>query len=126
MDAARAPPRFRKRKARIAVGYFFNRDEAGRAIEWTSDNVPEAMLPGLDEAAVLHPDLVLLSEMGAREATDATRKTAAMVAERARRMNAYVLIGGLDIDGGRPSRAADQPRLPVDRRGERVFRTTIY
>lgn len=119
-------PAFKKRKARIAVGYFFNRTEDGTRIDWMHDNVPEAMFEVLDQAAALKPDLVLLTEMAAREGSDLTEKTAAMVAERARRMNAYILIGGLDIDA-RPEGAPSTSRAYLwNRAGERIFQETIY
>jgi len=119
-------PIFEKRKARITVGYFFNRDEDGNRIEWMKDNMPEALFHVLDEAAALKPDLVLLSEMDAREANETTAEVAAMVAERARRMNTYILIGGLDIDG-RPAGARSTSHACLwNRKGERVFEETIY
>ena len=86
-------PAFKKRQARIAVGYFWDRDM------WRDDNVPEAMFRVLDEAAKSQPDLVLLSEMAARVKHDSTRQVAVMVAKRARQMNAYILLCGLDDEG---------------------------
>jgi len=107
-------PAFQKRQARVAVGYFWDRDM------WRNDNVPEAMFRVLDEAAKSQPDLVLLSEMGARIENETTQKVAAMVAERARQMNAYILIGGLG-DTGQISIA----RL-WNRDGKMVFEEPIY
>ncbi len=75
------------------MGYFWDRDM------WGDDSVPEAMLRVLHEAARSQPDFVLLSEMGARITHDATRRVAAMVAERARQMRAYILLCGLDEEG---------------------------
>lgn len=115
-----ALPSYKKRKARIAVGYFWIRDQ------WVNDNIPEAMFRVLDEAAKLKPDLVLLSEMGAREKTETTQKVAEMVAERARQMNAYILIGGLDI-GGRPEGVKQRSHVWLwNRAGEVVFEEPIY
>jgi len=113
-------PEFKKRKARIAVGYFWGRDA------WRTDSVPEAMFRVLDEAEKVRPDLVLLSEMSARGHTDSTRQVAAMVAERARRMNAYVLIPGLDIDEEAEPEGRRSHALLWDRRGEVVFQQPIY
>ena len=113
-------PVCQKRKARIAVGYFWVRDQ------WTNDSMPEAMFRVLDEAAKCEPDFVLLSEMGAREATETTKKVAQMVAQRARRMNAYILIGGLDI-GGRPEGVKQRSHAWLwNRKGEVVFEEPIY
>jgi len=113
-------PRYEKRKARIAVGYFWTRDQ------WTNDNIPDAMFRIIDEAAKLRPDLLLLSEMAAREKTPATEKVAEMVAERARSMNAYILIGGLDIGGRPPGVEQRSHALLWDRKGEVVFSEPIY
>ena len=121
-----APPVFSKRKARIAVGHFFNRDENQVRIEWMSDNLTPAMFDVLDKAAALKPDLVLLSEMAAREATPATARVAEMVAERARRMNAYILIGGLDIDPRPANQPSSSYAILWDRTGKRVFKEQIY
>lgn len=109
-----ALPDFKKRQARIAVGYFWDQDM------WGDNNVPDAMFRVLDEAAKSNPDLVLLSEMGARTDTEMTRQVAAMVAQRARQMNSYILIGGLD-DKGERSHA-----WLWDRKGEIVYKEPIY
>ena len=113
-------PEFKKRKARIAVGYFWGRDA------WRTDGVPEAMFRVLDEAEKVQPDLVLLSEMWAQGHTPSTRQVAAMVAERARRMNAYVLIPGLDIDEEAEPEDRRSHALLWDRRGQVVFQQPIY
>ena len=107
-------PTFEQRKARIAVGYFWGKDM------WRNDNVPEAMFRVLNEAAKIKPDFVLLSEMGARVANETTRKVAAMVTERAKQMNAYILIGGLDDEGERSH------AWLWNREGEVVFKEPIY
>ena len=107
-------PPFKKRKARVAVGYFWSRDS------WRSGRLPETMFRVLDEAAKCNPDIVLLSEMNARKDGEAMRKAMDMVAERARRMNAYILIGGLDTKGHRSH------AWLWDRNGEIVFETPIY
>jgi predicted amidohydrolase len=90
------------------------------------DNVPDAMFAVLDAAAALKPDLVLLSEMATRDATESTRKVAALVAERARRMNAYILIGGLDIDERPKGIPSTSHACLWDRTGQRVFKEPIY
>ena len=113
-------PEFAKRKARIAVGYFWDRDA------WRSDNLPAAMFRVLDEAAKAHPDLVLLSEMSARAATESTRRVAEMVAERARQMSAYILIAGLDIDADADPAGRRSHALLWDRQGKVVFKQPIY
>jgi predicted amidohydrolase len=107
-------PEFKKRKARIAVGYFWGQDM------WNNDDIPETMFRVLDEAAKVQPDLVLLSEMRAREANETTQKVAEMVAERARQMNSYILIGGVDDKGHRSH------GWLWNREGEVVFREPIY
>lgn len=121
-----ALPAYRKRQGRIAVGYFFNRDEDQTRIEWMPDNLTPAMFEVLDKAAALKPDLVLLSEMAAREATPTTAAVAEMVAERARRMNAYILIGGLDIDPRPAGVRSSSHAILWDRSGNRVFKEKIY
>lgn len=107
-------PVFKKRQARIAVGYFWDQDM------WHSNNVPEAMFRVLDEAAKIQPDLVLLSEMGAREGNETMQRVADMVAERARQMNAYILIGGVDDKGHRSH------GWLWNRDGKVVFKEPIY
>jgi len=107
-------PAFRKRRVRIAAGYFRDQDM------WRDHNVPEAMFRVLDEAAKGEPDLVLLSEMAARKEAETTRKVTEEVADRARAMNAYILIGGMD-DQGHRSHA-----WLWNRRGDVVFREPIY
>ena len=107
-------PAFRKRKARVAVGYFWHRDA------WHNDRVPEAMFRVLDSAAECHPDIVLLSEMGARIENETTQQVARMVADRARQMKAYVIIGGL----------GDKEQISIarvwDRQGRQLFEAPIY
>ncbi|MCC6446658.1 MAG: carbon-nitrogen hydrolase family protein [Armatimonadetes bacterium] len=107
-------PAFKQRRARVAVGYF------GMADRWSHDNIPEVMFRVLDEAARFDPDIVLLSEMTARGESPTIPQVADMVAERARRMNSYILIGGID-DSGRMSHG-----WLWDRQGEVVFRQSIY
>ena len=109
-----ALPDFTKREARVAVGYFWSQDM------WNNNDVPEAMFRVLDEAEKVHPDIVLLSEMGARVSNEVTRKVVSMVADRARRMKAYILIGGVD-DKGRRSHG-----WLWNREGKVVFKEPIY
>ena len=112
-------PEFTKRKARIAVGYFRDSDM------WSSDEIPETMLRILDEAAKLNPDIVLLSEMRAREATEINLKTMESVAERARRMNAYILIGG--VDNTQPGDKKQRSHAWLwNRKGEVVYKEPLY
>ena len=107
-------PTFQKRQARIAVGCFSLQDR------WDGDNVPQAMFRVLDEAAKSKPDLVVLSEMTARMLNEEACPAAQMVANRAREMNAYVLIGGLSTDG------KTSEGWLWDRNGTIVFREPIY
>ena len=87
-DAPDLPP-YQVRKARVAVGYFRGQDM------WRDDVEPEAMLRILDEAGKVKPDLVLLSEMSTKVDNETTQRVMADISERARRMKAYVLIGGI-------------------------------
>jgi predicted amidohydrolase len=107
-------PNFGKRTARIAVGTFWDLDQ------WQAESVPERMLKLLEEAGEHNPDVVLLSEMGAREETPHLRKTMARVGECAREMESYILIGGLDDKGERSH------GWLWDRKGDLVFREPIY
>jgi len=109
-----ALPKFRKRKARIAVGYFDPKDI------WRDNVIPKTMLDVIDQAAALKPDLLLLSEMSAVIENEIGEKAMAMVAERARRMNCYIVIGGL--------RKKDRLSLSHvwDRTGKIVFVEPIY
>jgi len=109
-----ALPSFVKRRARIAVGYFWDQDT------WRREGTPEAMFRVLDAAAAAKPDLVLLSEMGARQDTEDRRKVMEMVAARARAMNVYLMIGGVS-DKGRRSCA-----WLWDRTGQVVYQEPIY
>lgn len=106
-------PVYKKRQARIAVahGPTWPRDEHAE---------PTGMLRILDDALQSRPDLVLLTEMHARNVDLATNKTARMVADRARKAHAYILIGGLD-DSGERSHA-----WLWDRDGRVVFKQPIY
>ena len=107
-------PRFKKRKARVAVGYFWSKDM------WRNNNVPQAMLDVLDQAAKCKPDVVLLSEMAARMDNETNRETCELVAKRAREMNSYIIIGGVGF----------QHPLSIarvwDRDGNVVFEEPIY
>ena len=113
-------PAFKKRKARIAVGYFSARDS------WGTENVPDAMFRVLDAAAEGNPDLVLLSEMNARDCTEATRRVAEMVAERARRMKAYILIAGVDVAEQAEPEGRRSHAWLWNRSGKVVFKQPIY
>ena len=109
-----ALPEYKKRQARVAVGYFWSSDM------WGNESVPDAMFRVLDAAAKCKPDIVLLSEMSARVDNEITRKVASMVAERARQMNAYIIIGGVDDKGHRSH------GWVWNREGEIVFKEPIY
>ena len=107
-------PAFRKRKARVAVGYFWHQDA------WHNDRVPEVMFRVLDAAAECRPDIVLLSEMGAKIENETTQQVAKMVGDWARQMKAYVIIGGL----------GDKDQISIarvwDRQGRQIFEAPIY
>lgn len=107
-------PSYVRRTARIAVGALGSKEI------WQNGAVPEGMLRVIDEAAAAKPDLLLLTEMSAKVTDETTRKVAAMVAERARRMHAYIVIGGL----------GDDEQLSIarvwDREGREIFHEPIY
>ena len=107
-------PEFKQRTARVAV---IALDPANM---WRNEKLPEKLLELLDEAAELKPDIVLASEQGASEDDEVTQKAFEMVAERARRMNSYILIGGL-----RDKAFMSIARL-WDRNGEIVWQQPIY
>jgi len=109
-----ALPRFAKRTARVAVVYLWSEHS------WVDGRLPDRMFELIDQAAELEPDLVLLSEMSCNLADETTRKACDLVAERARRMNAYIAIGGI----------GDAEWVSVahiwDREGNLVYRQPIY
>jgi predicted amidohydrolase len=108
-------PAFKKRQARIAVAHFF------QPKQWVDgDSIPTEMFRAMDDALRQKPDLVLFSEMGARHIDEKTNKVVPMVAERARKAGAYILIGGLDTEGRRSN------AWLWDREGKIVFREPIY
>ncbi len=109
-----ALPEYDRRTARVAVGYFWP-DEI-----WTSESYPDAVFRILDEAAELEPDIVLLSEMAAREGSEVMLRALDDVAERAREMNAWIIIGGLDTEGDRSH------AWVWNREGEVVLKEPIY
>lgn len=107
-------PAYRKRTARIAVGYFNPEDM------WRDGQVPHAMLRVLDMAAAYQPDLILLSEMGVKINDPTAQQVVPQIQERARRMNAYIVIGGVRDDSG-----TSIARV-WDRQGNEVFQEPIY
>ncbi len=108
-------PQYAKRTARVAVGYFWAEGQM-----WVKDMIPETMLRILDEAAEVNPDIVLLSEMASHDDTPIQRQVFEMVAERARAMNAWIIIGGIDDQGHRSN------AWVWNRQGEVVFKEPIY
>jgi len=85
-------PPFKKRQARIAVGYF------SPAEMWCNDKVPETMLKVLDQALALNPDVLLLSENASancRADNPTVKQVMQTIADRARAARAYVIIGGI-------------------------------
>ena len=113
-------PAFKKRTARIAVGYFWGRDA------WRADNLPDAMFRVLDAAEKSQPDFVLLSEMGARDFTESTGEVVRQIAERAKRMNAYILIAGVDVGEQAEPEGRRSHAWLWNRQGEVVFKQPIY
>jgi len=113
-------PAFKKRTARIAVGYFWGRDA------WRTDNVPNAMFRVLDAAEKCQPDLVLLSEMSARDCTETTAEVVRQIAERAKRMSAFILIPGVDVDKQTEPEGRRSHAWLWNRQGEVVFKQPIY
>ncbi len=110
----RKRPVYKKRTGRIAVGYF------DPAHMWRDNHIPRRMLEVIDRARPSKPDLLLLSEMSAVVENEIGEKAMAMVAERARAMRCYIVIGGLR-KADRVSRA-----LVWDREGKVVFIEPIY
>ena len=107
-------PAFKKRKARVAVGYL------GRGGSGVNGKVPDAMLRVIDEAAKSKPDILLLSEMSAKIEDETTQKVAQMVAKRAEAMSCYIIVGGV----------GNKDFISIarvwDRDGKEVFGEPIY
>lgn len=103
-----------KRRARIAVLYLWDHNM------WRTGKHPARILEMLDRAATVRPDLVLVSENHAKVNDKVGREALAAVAERARNMSAYVVVGGLRDDN-------DVSIVYVwDREGRIIFRQPIY
>jgi len=107
-------PEFRKRTARVVVIAQNSKNM------WRNKTLPTRLLELLDEAAAVKPDIVLASEQGASEDDPVTQQGFEMVAERARRMQCYICIGGL-----RDKEFLSIARL-WDRSGELVWQQPIY
>ena len=109
-----ALPKYTKRACRIAVGTSSRRDM------WRDKQVPEAMLRLIDRAADLGPDLLLLSEQGAKIADATTQQVMKSVAEKAARMKCYIAIGGV----------GDKDQCSIlhvwDRAGKEIYAEPIY
>ncbi len=107
-------PRYAKRTARLAVVSMWGRNM------WVNEKLPARLLELLDEAARANPDIVLFSENGAREEDPTTRQAFELVAERARRMHAYIVIGGL----------GNKDQLSIarvwDREGNQIYGQPLY
>jgi predicted amidohydrolase len=107
-------PPYAKRKARVAVLYLWDHNM------WSTGKRPERMLELLDKAAAMQPDLVLVSENSAKVDDEVGKDALAAVAELARKMNAYIAVGGL----------RDENSLSIvyvwDRQGEVIFQQSIY
>ena len=107
-------PEFKQRTARVAVIYM----DIGNM--WRNEKTPERLLALLDRAAEIKPDIVLASEQGASEDDATTQEAFGMIAARARKMRAYICIGGL-----RDEAFVSIARL-WDRSGEMVWEQPIY
>lgn len=108
-------PHFKKRNARVAVGYFSDREM------WGSNNYPEAMFRVIEQAQKLKPDILLLSEMSARKPTAMRVKVFEEVSRKAKEMNAYIIVGGIGVGTDKTSVAHIW-----DRQGNVVFKESIY
>jgi predicted amidohydrolase len=106
--------KYLKRTCRIAVGSFSGRDM------WRDKQVPETMLRLIDRAADLKPDLLLLSEQGAKVEDPTTQQVMKSVAEKAARMKCYIAIGGV----------GDKDQCSImhvwDRAGKEIYAEPIY
>ncbi len=111
-------PAFERRTARVAVAHLTSEAIWRRGME----SPPPAMLEALDEAARVKPDILLLTEMSAFHITDPDHPAARLIGERARAMNAWIIIGGM----GRADRAGGSVAWVWNRQGERVFTQPIY
>ncbi|MFQ6097749.1 MAG: carbon-nitrogen hydrolase family protein [Armatimonadota bacterium] len=107
-------PRYRKRIARVAVAYMWPRNM------WRGERAPTRMLELIDEAAQARPDIVLLSEMSAPLDDEEVRKAYEAVGQRARKMNAYIAIGGIQDETG------TSVAHVWDREGNVVYQQPIY
>lgn len=107
-------PTYTKRRARIAVLYLWDHNM------WQTGKRPDRILEMLDKAAALRPDLVLVSENHAKVDDDVGRAALEAVAERARNMSAYIVVGGL----------RDEHERSIvyvwDREGRIIFQQPIY
>jgi len=107
-------PAYTKRKARMAVLYLWDHNM------WQTGKRPDKMLELLDKAAAMQPDLILVSENSAQVDDEVGQTALAAVAERARNMGAYIVVGGL----------RDENHLSIvyvwNRQGEVIFQQPIY
>lgn len=107
-------PAFTKRTARVAV------IAMAPAHMWRSGKRPGRLLELLDEAASVHPDIVLCSEQSAKEEDETTRATVAEIARRAAAMHAYICIGGLG------NKEQTSTARIWDRSGKQVYEQPLY
>ncbi len=83
-------PAFKKRTARIAIGF-----TAGSEA-WTDGTEPAAILRMLKQAEALRPDLVLFSEQSVKDdRTPEVKRGLEAIARWARQNSAYVAVGGV-------------------------------
>ncbi len=108
-------PTYAKRTARVAVVYL------NPSHMWRTGERPAKMLELIEKAGGASPDLILVSENSADiENDDIGRDAGAKVAELAREMGAYIVVGGL--------RGEESISLAYvwNRQGEVIHKTSIY
>ena len=107
-------PRYEKRTARLAV-IAMNSENI-----WRDGELPQRLFELIDKAAELKPDIILASEQAAKAEDPVTQQAFAVIAEKAREHDCYILIGGL---GNKDFMSI--ARL-WDRQGNEVFGQPIY
>ncbi|MGQ9729843.1 MAG: carbon-nitrogen hydrolase family protein [Candidatus Zipacnadales bacterium] len=107
-------PPYRKRRARIAVIYLWDHHM------WRTGERPTQMLKLLEKAAEITPDLILISENHAKIDDEVGRQTCAAIADYARKIAAYIVVGGLRNGG------SESIVYVWNRDGEIIFTQPIY
>ena len=108
-------PAYSKRTARVAVVYL------DPAHIWRTGERPQKLLEQIEQAGALNPDIILVSENAADiDNDDVGRLAGDRVAELARELGAYIIVGG--IRGERSISIA----YMWDRVGKLVYQQSIY